>query len=123
MVPVPVAVRAVAPVTPAEAAPMLWRVRFRGVPAVRVRAAKAEIAPMSPANTVSTVLLGLECETVRTLVAEELTVDEVRAFCKENLSGYKVPSEVAFLEALPVTSVGKPDRKTLRQMQLDGKLG
>jgi long-chain acyl-CoA synthetase len=54
---------------------------------------------------------------------EEMTVDEVRAFCKENLSGYKVPREVAFLGELPVTSVGKPDRKRLRQMELDGALG
>jgi long-chain acyl-CoA synthetase len=53
---------------------------------------------------------------------EEMTNDEVRGFCKENLSGYKVPTEIAFLDALPVTAVGKPDRKTLRQMQLDGKL-
>lgn len=52
----------------------------------------------------------------------DLTVDEVRAFCKENLSGYKVPTEIAFLAALPVTSVGKPDRKALRQMQLEGTL-
>ena len=54
---------------------------------------------------------------------QELSVEEVRAFCKENLSGYKVPTEVAFLESLPVTNVGKPDRKTLRQMQLEGRLG
>jgi len=54
---------------------------------------------------------------------QELSVEEVRAFCKENLSGYKVPAEVAFLESLPVTNVGKPDRKTLRQMQLEGRLG
>ena len=54
---------------------------------------------------------------------QELSVDEVRAFCKESLSGYKVPTEVAFLESLPVTNVGKPDRKTLRQMQLEGRLG
>ena len=49
---------------------------------------------------------------------EEMTEDEVREFCKANLSAYKVPREVVFLEAIPVTSVGKPDRKTLRQMQL-----
>jgi len=54
---------------------------------------------------------------------QELSVEEVRAFCKENLSGYKVPTEVAVLESLPVTNVGKPDRKTLRQMQLEGRLG
>ena len=47
-----------------------------------------------------------------------MTEDEARQFCKDNLSGYKVPKEVVFLDTLPVTSVGKPDRKTLRQMQL-----
>ncbi len=54
---------------------------------------------------------------------EELSVEEVRAFCKANLSGYKVPTAIAFLDDLPVTSVGKPDRKKLRQMQMDGTLG
>ena len=49
---------------------------------------------------------------------EELTAEEAREFCKANLSGYKVPKEVVFLDTLPVTPVGKPDRKTLRQMQL-----
>jgi len=53
---------------------------------------------------------------------EQMSTDEVRTFCKENLSGYKVPTQVAFLAELPVTSVGKPDRKRLRQMELDGAL-
>jgi long-chain acyl-CoA synthetase len=53
---------------------------------------------------------------------EEMTVEEVREFCKSNLSGYKVPVEVAFLSELPVTSVGKPDRKRLRQLELEGQL-
>ena len=51
---------------------------------------------------------------------QELTEDEVREFCKANLSGYKVPKQVAFMAELPVTSVGKPDRKKLRQMELAG---
>jgi non-ribosomal peptide synthetase component E (peptide arylation enzyme) len=33
-----------------------------------------------------------------------------------------VPTQVAFLAELPVTSVGKPDRKKLRQLELDGLL-
>lgn len=46
---------------------------------------------------------------------EELTESEVRDFCKEHLSGYKVPQQVIFVDELPLTPVGKPDRKTLRQ--------
>ena len=53
---------------------------------------------------------------------EEMTADEARAFCKENLSGYKVPTQVAFLAELPVTPVGKPDRKKLRQLEMEGQL-
>lgn len=49
---------------------------------------------------------------------EEMTVEEVREFCKSRLSAYKVPKEVVFVAELPVTSVGKPDRKKLREMSL-----
>nr|MCH9666674.1 AMP-binding protein [Actinomycetes bacterium] len=53
---------------------------------------------------------------------EEMTAAEAREFCKANLSGYKVPADVAFLNELPVTPVGKPDRKKLRQLELEGLL-
>lgn len=46
---------------------------------------------------------------------EEMTEAEVRDFCKKHLSGYKVPQQVIFVDELPLTPVGKPDRKTLRQ--------
>ena len=49
---------------------------------------------------------------------EELTEAEVRDFCKEHLSGYKVPQQVIFVDELPLTPVGKPDRKTLRQQYI-----
>lgn len=50
---------------------------------------------------------------------ETMTVDEVIAFCKQNLTAYKVPSEVEFLEELPLTAVGKVDRKELRRMDME----
>jgi len=40
---------------------------------------------------------------------------ELDRFCRENLSPYKVPKEVFFLDAIPLTSVGKIDKKALRQ--------
>lgn len=49
---------------------------------------------------------------------EVLESAEIRDFCKTHLSGYKVPQEVIFVEELPLTSIGKPDRKKLRQMHL-----
>ena len=38
----------------------------------------------------------------------------VRAYCQKDLTGYKVPRHVAFIEALPKSNVGKILRKDLR---------
>lgn len=43
-----------------------------------------------------------------------LTEDELKAFCKENLTGYKVPKAYEFRDDLPKTNVGKILRKDLR---------
>lgn len=45
----------------------------------------------------------------------ELTADELRAFCKESLTGYKVPKQIFFRESLPKTNVGKVLRRALRE--------
>jgi long-chain acyl-CoA synthetase len=45
----------------------------------------------------------------------ELTADDLRAFCKESLTGYKVPKQIFFREALPKTNVGKVLRRALRE--------
>ena len=47
--------------------------------------------------------------------SEEVLREEVVAFCRANLSPYKVPREVFFVDAIPLTSVGKIDKKVLRQ--------
>jgi long-chain acyl-CoA synthetase len=43
-----------------------------------------------------------------------LTADEVVAFCKRELTPYKVPKYVYFRDELPKTNVGKILRRTLR---------
>lgn len=43
-----------------------------------------------------------------------LTKEELIAFCKKNLTGYKVPKAVTFLDELPKSNVGKILRKDLR---------
>lgn len=45
-----------------------------------------------------------------------LTEDELIAYCRRELAGYKVPKEVRFLDALPKTNVGKILRKDLREL-------
>jgi long-chain acyl-CoA synthetase len=44
-----------------------------------------------------------------------LTADDLIAFCRQNLTGYKVPRFVEFRDALPKTNVGKILRRELRQ--------
>ncbi|EQC51287.1 long-chain-fatty-acid--CoA ligase [Bacteriovorax sp. DB6_IX] len=45
---------------------------------------------------------------------ESLTEEELKAFCKENLTGYKVPKIYEFRADLPKSNVGKILRKDLR---------
>ncbi len=43
-----------------------------------------------------------------------LTEETVRAYCRENLTGYKNPKKVVFRDSLPKTNVGKILRRELR---------
>jgi len=56
-------------------------------------------------------------ETVKAWVVlqpgETLTSDEVRAWCKERMAAYKVPTQVEFRTELPKTTVGKILRREL----------
>ena len=57
-------------------------------------------------------------ETVKACVVlkpgEELTADEVIAYCRDHLVKYKVPTIVEFYQALPKTGPGKIDKLALK---------
>lgn len=61
-------------------------------------------------------------ETVKVFIVlregKELTEEEVKAFCREKLAPYKVPTHVEFISELPRSSVGKPLRRMLRDMEI-----
>ncbi len=42
------------------------------------------------------------------------TEDEIKAYCRENLTGYKRPKVIEFRDTLPKTNVGKILRRELR---------
>ncbi len=48
---------------------------------------------------------------------ESLTIQELEAFCKEKLTGYKRPKFIEFLTELPKSNVGKILRKDLRDLE------
>ena len=43
-----------------------------------------------------------------------VTVEELKAYCKENFTGYKVPKQIVLRDSLPMTPVGKILRRELR---------
>jgi long-chain acyl-CoA synthetase len=45
---------------------------------------------------------------------KSLTVEELRAYCKENLTGYKCPRSYEIRESLPKSNIGKILRRELR---------
>jgi long-chain acyl-CoA synthetase len=56
-------------------------------------------------------------EAVKVVIVKKdpaLTADDVKAYCKENLTGYKLPKVVEFRTELPKTNVGKILRRELR---------
>jgi long-chain acyl-CoA synthetase len=44
---------------------------------------------------------------------EQVTSDELRAYCRKKLAGYKVPKHIEFTDSLPKTMVGKVLRREL----------
>lgn len=56
-------------------------------------------------------------ETVKAFIVKSdpsLTKEELKAYCKENLTGYKRPRTIEFMDELPKSNVGKILRKNLR---------
>jgi long-chain acyl-CoA synthetase len=62
-------------------------------------------------------------ETIKAFVSlkegETMTAEEVIAFCREKLTGYKVPKQVEFMDDLPKSTVGKVLRRKLREMDME----
>jgi long-chain acyl-CoA synthetase len=66
-------------------------------------------------------VIGLPDETSGEVVAAyvvrkdpSLTPDDLRLFCRENLTAYKVPRRIEFRDSLPKSNVGKVLRRVLK---------
>ena len=47
-----------------------------------------------------------------------VSADELVAWARERIGGYKYPREVHIIDSIPLTAVGKLDRKALRGLLL-----
>jgi len=59
------------------------------------------------------------CAWIKLKAGQQLTADEVRAFCKANLAHYKVPKYVKFVEAFPQTVTGKIQKFKIRDAMIE----
>ena len=58
-------------------------------------------------------------ETVKAVIVKKdptLTADDVKKYCRTQLTGYKMPREIIFVDALPKTAVGKILRRELKDI-------
>ncbi len=62
-------------------------------------------------------------ETIKLYVVkndESITADDIKSYCRKNLTGYKVPKEIEFRDELPKTNVGKILRRALKDEYKNG---
>lgn len=52
--------------------------------------------------------------------SEELTPEEIKAFCQERLASYKIPTDWRMLDELPATATGKIQKGELRKLVQGG---
>jgi acyl-CoA synthetase (AMP-forming)/AMP-acid ligase II len=50
-----------------------------------------------------------------------VTVEELRAWCKERLAGYKVPKSFHVRDEVPLLPIGKVDKQALKKEILHAK--
>ncbi len=86
----------------------VWPREVEEVIATHPAVAEVGVAGVSDAVRGETVKAWVVLRADRTL-----TVDELRAYCKQRLAPYKVPSQVEFRASLPKTMVGKVLRRAL----------
>jgi long-chain acyl-CoA synthetase len=62
-------------------------------------------------------------ETVKAFIVvkegEQLTENEVKKYCKENLAAYKMPKIFEFIDELPKSAVGKILRRKLKEIEIE----
>jgi long-chain acyl-CoA synthetase len=62
-------------------------------------------------------------ETVKAIIklkqGQTATQEEIMAFCKKNMAGYKRPRIIEFKDDIPVSNIGKVLRRELRDTHSD----
>jgi fatty-acyl-CoA synthase len=58
------------------------------------------------------------CAWIITKAGQSCTEDEIRAYCRDQIAHYKVPRHIRFVDELPVTVTGKPQKFVMRDAMI-----
>lgn len=86
--------------------------KLKELPFIELPALIGEKDPARPGNDVVALHVQLSAEAKARNRAE--LEAEIIKFCRDNMAAYKVPKKIYFHDALPLTAVGKLDKKALR---------
>ena len=59
------------------------------------------------------------CAWVQTRTGMHLTESELKAFCKNNISHFKIPRQIHFVDEYPMTITGKIQKFVMREQMLE----
>ncbi|XP_051797292.1 medium-chain acyl-CoA ligase ACSF2, mitochondrial-like [Acanthochromis polyacanthus] len=62
------------------------------------------------------------CACIRLKVGQTSSAEEIRAFCKGQISRFKIPQYVMFVDSYPMTASGKVKKNKLKEA-MEEKLG
>jgi long-chain acyl-CoA synthetase len=87
--------------------------KLKELPFIELPAIIAEQDASRPGNDIVTLHLQLTADGKK---RDRKDVEaEVMKFCRDNMAAYKVPKKIYFHDTLPLTAVGKLDKKALRK--------
>jgi fatty-acyl-CoA synthase len=61
----------------------------------------------------------LVCAWIRRRPGMELTAEDVRAFCREQITHFKIPTHIRFVEEFPMTVTGKIQKFRMREQMIE----
>jgi fatty-acyl-CoA synthase len=64
----------------------------------------------------------LACVVPKAAFKDALTAEELRAFLNDKVANWQIPDEILFIDAVPRTSVGKFNKRVLREQYTDYRL-
>ncbi|MBU2512913.1 AMP-binding protein [bacterium] len=82
------------------------------LPEIEICAIVGESNPDRPGSEIVKAVIQLKKAVKDT--EEKALKDKITAHCRENLSAYKVPKIIEFMAEIPLTAIGKVDKKALR---------